>query len=74
MGFCEWKIESLDVCVMNDIVFGLSGKAYADYFAKIEGYVRLYVKPRPWWMPEWAYRALMSRVVLYEELPKGTLE
>ena len=51
-----------------------TGNAYGEHVAQIEGYARLYVKPRPAWMPEWLYRALMSRVVLYEKLPQVTLK
>lgn len=41
--------------------------------AKVEQYVKIYVKPRPRWIPERLYRALMSRVVLYESLPSVEL-
>lgn len=40
---------------------------------KVEQHVKLYVKPRPRWMPEFIYRRLMSRVVLYESLPTITV-
>jgi hypothetical protein len=46
---------------------------YSAMTMKMEQYVKLYVKPRPRWLPERLYRALMSRVVLYESLPVVTL-
>jgi hypothetical protein len=47
---------------------------FGDTFtARVEQYIKLYVKPRPAWMPEILYRWIMSRVVLYESLPMVTL-
>lgn len=40
------------------------------YTAKIEGYVKLFVKPTPPWMPKWLYRWILGRLVLVEKLPE----
>lgn len=56
---------NIDRSILNKIE-----KAQYDMAFKIERYIKLHIRPKPWWMPERVWHFVLSKFLVLEEFKK----